>query len=167
MLAEVTVSSALSVLAGSLALAKLAHEWIVVIDSAGQLGTVSSSRRYKEDIQSMAGASRGLMRLRPVTFRNTQAFAGGAKPRQYGLIAEEVAEVYPDVVVGNADGQIETIQYDKINAMLLNEVQEQHRTIQTQSRGIEKLRSESHELLKHLATLDARLRQLEGAGRER
>ena len=102
----------------------------VMIDSSGQLGTVSSSRRYKKDIQDMGGASAGLLELRPVTFRYTQAFADGATPTQYGLIAEEVDEIYPDVVVYNAEGLPETVQYRKVNAMLLNEVQRQHRQIE-------------------------------------
>jgi hypothetical protein len=63
------------------------------------------------------------MRLRPVTFRYKQRSADGSYPIQYGLIAEEVNEVYPDVVVRSADGQIETVQYYKLDAMLLNEVQ--------------------------------------------
>ncbi len=95
----------------------------VVIDSAGQLGTVSSSRRYKEDIHDMAGASDGLLRLRPVTFRYKKPYADGSKPVQYGLIAEEVAEVFPDLVARNKDGQVETVQYWKLSAMLLNEIQ--------------------------------------------
>ena len=102
----------------------------VVIDGSGQLGTVSSSRRYKKDIQDMGRASAGLLDLRPVTFRYTQAFTDGATPTQYGLIAEEVAEIYPDVVVYNDAGQAETVQYRKVNAMLLNEVQRQHRQIE-------------------------------------
>ena len=77
----------------------------------------------------MGRASAGLLDLRPVTFRYTQAFADGATPTQYGLIAEEVAAVYPDVVVYNDAGQAETVQYRKVNAMLLNEVQRQHRQI--------------------------------------
>jgi hypothetical protein len=95
----------------------------VLIDGNGQLGTVNSSRRYKEDIQDMSDASRGLMRLRPVTFRYRNPFADGSKPVQYGLIAEEVAEVYPDLVARSADGQIETLKYQVLDAMLLNEVQ--------------------------------------------
>lgn len=98
----------------------------VVIDSNGQLGTVNSSRRFKEDIQDMGEASSGLMKLRPVTYRYSKAYADGSKPIDYGLIAEEVAEIYPDLVVKTADGQIETVQYQKVNAMLLNEVQKQH-----------------------------------------
>ena len=95
----------------------------VMIDSAGQLGTVSSSRRFKEDIEDMGAASHDLMRLRPVTYRYKQPFADGSKPIQYGLIAEEVAEVYPDLVAHSADGQIETVKYQVLDSMLLNEVQ--------------------------------------------
>jgi hypothetical protein len=98
----------------------------VMIDSVtGQLGTVSSSRRFKEDIQDMGDATDGLMRLRPVTFRYKQPFDDGSKPIQYGLIAEEVAEVYPDLVARSADGQIETVKYQVLDPMLLNEVQRQ------------------------------------------
>jgi hypothetical protein len=102
----------------------------VMIDSNGQLGTVSSSRRFKEDIQDMGDVSQGLMRLRPVTFRYAKAFADGSKPMQYGLIAEEVAEVYPDLVAHSADGQIETVKYQVLDSMLLNELQRQRREIE-------------------------------------
>jgi hypothetical protein len=95
----------------------------VLIDSNGNLGITSSSRRYKEDIRDMGAASVDLLRLRPVTFRYKKPYADGSKPIQYGLIAEEVADVYPDLVVRNKDGQIETVQYYKLDAMLLNEIQ--------------------------------------------
>jgi Chaperone of endosialidase len=101
----------------------------VVIDSNGQLGTVSSSQRFKEDIQDMGDASNGLMRLRPVTFRYQKPFADGSKPVQYGLIAEEVAEVYPDLVAHSSDGQIETVKYQVLDSMLLNEMQRQQKEI--------------------------------------
>ena len=65
----------------------------VVIDSNGQLGTVNSSRRFKEDIRDMGDASIGLLRLRPVTFRYRKPFADGSRPIQYGLIAEEVEDI--------------------------------------------------------------------------
>ena len=71
----------------------------VFIGTGGQLGTVQSSRRFKEDIQDMNDASSGLLRLRPVTYRYQQPYPDGSKPIDYGLIAEEVAEVYPDLVV--------------------------------------------------------------------
>jgi len=96
---------------------------MVLVDSNGQLGTIASSRRYKEDIHAMGDASDGPLRLRPVTFRYKKPYADGSKPIQYGLIAEEVAEVYPDLVVRGKDGQVETVQYYKLDAMLLNEVQ--------------------------------------------
>jgi hypothetical protein len=97
----------------------------VLIDGAGQLGTISSSRRTKEDIEDMGDASTGLLRLRPVTFRYIQPYADGSKPRDYGLIAEEVDAVYPDLVVRNAAGDVETVQYHKLVPMLLNEMQRQ------------------------------------------
>jgi hypothetical protein len=107
-----------------------------VIDSSGQLGTVNSSRRFKEDIREMGDASRGLMRLRPVTFRYRKPFADGSEPIQYGLIAEEVAEIYPDLVAHSANGQIETVKYQVLDAMLLNEVQRQQKEISTQREQI-------------------------------
>jgi len=73
-------------------------------------------------------ASRDL-RLRPVTFRYQKPFADGAKPIQYGLIAEEVAEAYPDLVAYSADGQIETVKYQVLDSMLLNDVQRQQAEI--------------------------------------
>jgi Chaperone of endosialidase len=109
----------------------------VVIDSNGQLGTVSSSRRFKTDIHDMGDASSGLLRLRPVTFRYKKPFADGSQPIQYGLIAEEVAEVYPDLVARSADGEIEAVKYQVLDSMLLNELQRQQveiRNLQEQLR---------------------------------
>jgi hypothetical protein len=117
----------------------------VVIDSKGQFGTISSSRRFKEQIQDMGHASDGLMRLRPVTYRYKEAYADGSMPVQYGLIAEEVADVYPELVAHDKDGRIETVQYYKLDAMLLNELQKQRRTIEA--------------LESRLAALEARTQQ--------
>ena len=105
----------------------------VVIDSNGQLGTISSSRRYKEDIRDMAGASDRLLRLRPVTFRYKKPFADGEKPIQYGLIAEEVAEIFPDLVAYGQDKRPETVKYQTLSSLLLNEVQKLHTKIQDQA----------------------------------
>ena len=102
----------------------------VVVNSSGQLGIVLSSRRFKEDIQDMDDASDGLLRLRPVTFRYQKPYEDGSKPLDYGLIAEEVAEVYPDLVVKGADGQVETVQYHKLTPMLLNEMQKEHAALE-------------------------------------
>jgi Chaperone of endosialidase len=116
-------------------------EQTVVIDSNGQLGTISSSRRFKEDIADMGSASAGLLALRPVTFRYKQASADGSKPLHYGLIAEEVAEVYPDLVVRNEAGEIETVQYHKLTPMLVNEFQRQERAIDALGAQVDALQS--------------------------
>lgn len=108
----------------------------VVIDSNGQLGTVSSSRRFKDDIADMNGASAALMKLRPVTFHYKNERNRSANSLQYGLIAEEVAEVYPGLVAHSANGKIETVMYQFLPPMLLNEFQKQERTIQAQAAEI-------------------------------
>jgi hypothetical protein len=83
----------------------------------------------------MDTASDGLLRLRPVTFRYQKPFADGSKPIQYGLIAEEVSEVYPDLVARSADGQIETVKYQVLDSMLLNELQKEHLQVQEQEQA--------------------------------
>lgn len=94
----------------------------VVIDSSGQLGTVNSSRRFKEDIQDLDVADK-VLDLRPVQFRYTTAFADGAKPWQDGLVAEEVEAVLPELVSRSQDGEIETVHYHVLPTLLLAQVQ--------------------------------------------
>jgi hypothetical protein len=101
----------------------------VLVDANGQLGTTSSSRRFKDDIQDMGDASSDLMKLRPVTFRYKQAQEDGLHPLQYGLVAEEVAEVNPGLVQFDKDGQPQTVLYHVLPALLLNEVQKEHQKI--------------------------------------
>jgi hypothetical protein len=120
----------------------------VMIDGNGQLGTINSSLRFKEDVHDMAAASDGLMQLRPVTYRYKQAYADGSKPMDYGLIAEEVAKIYPDLVARDASGQIQTVQYQKLTPMLLNEVQKEHQRLEAQEKTIQLLE-------KRLAALEA------------
>lgn len=105
----------------------------VVIDSLGQLGTVSSSRRFKDDIADMDAASSALMKLRPVTFHYKIDSNPSGRRLQYGLVAEEVAEVYPGLIAYSAEGQAETVMYQFLAPMLLNEYQKQRRTIEAQS----------------------------------
>lgn len=109
----------------------------VYINSSGQLGTVNSSIRFKEDVHDMDDASSAIYRLRPVTFRYKQPYADSSRPVEYGLIAEEVAKVYPDLVVKGANGKIQTVQYQKLTPMLLNELQKQHRILQRMKKTIE------------------------------
>jgi hypothetical protein len=106
----------------------------VVIDSDGQLGTMSSSRRFKHEIKAMDNASEAIHALKPVTFHYK---SDATSTPQFGLIAEEVANVNPDLVVRDADGEIYTVRYDAVNAMLLNEFLKEHGTVQEQSRKIQ------------------------------
>ena len=116
----------------------LANAVAVVIDSNGQLGTINSSERFKKDINDMNAASHKLLQLRPVTYRYKEESENGENPLEYGLIAEEVAKVYPDLVVYGIDGKIETVQYQKLTPMLLNELKQLNTAFQT-----EKLKSEA------------------------
>ena len=126
----------------------------VFVDANGQLGTISSSARFKDDIQDMGDASSDLMKLRPVTFRYKQAQEDGSHPLQYGLVAEEVAEVNPGLVQFDKDGQPQTVLYHVLPAMLLNELQKEHQKIEDQ----EKLIQSQQEQLK---AQEERLRKLE------
>ncbi len=110
----------------------------VVIDSAGQLGTLSSSRRFKKEIKPMDKASEAILALKPVTF---QYKSDGTNTPQFGLIAEEVAEVNPDLVVRDKNGEIYTVRYDAVNAMLLNEFLKEHRKVEEQQAAITELKS--------------------------
>lgn len=122
----------------------------VLIDGNGQLGTTNSSRRYKEDILDMNTASQRLLSLRPVTFRYKQAFEDGEKPVQYGLIAEEVAEVFPELVAYDTDGVPASVKYHLLSTLLLNELQKQQQVSQKQAAEIAGLQE-----------LEIRLAQLE------
>jgi Chaperone of endosialidase len=105
----------------------------VVVNNSGQLGVAPSSARYKRDIHDMGDRSQRLMQLRPVTFRYKQDLWG---QRQYGLIAEEVAKVYPELVVRGDKGEVESVQYRELIPMLLNELQHQQRALDRQSRQL-------------------------------
>lgn len=98
----------------------------VLINASGQLGTVVSSARFKKDIADMGSESSNLMSLRPVTFHY---ISDPSQKKQYGLIAEEVAKVFPDLVVRSGTGEAESVQYHELAPMLLNELKKQHAEI--------------------------------------
>jgi hypothetical protein len=99
----------------------------VLIDSAGQLGTMSSSQRFKKEIKPMDKGSEDILALKPVTFH----YKSDKKDTpQFGLIAEEVAAVNPDLVVHDKNGEIYTVRYDAVNAMLLNEFLKEHKKVE-------------------------------------
>ena len=105
----------------------------------------------------MGAPSRGLMRLRPVSFRYKQeGDASGARPLEYGLIAEEVAEVYPELVGYAATGEAQSVQYHKVNVLLLHEVQQQHRKIEEQSEEMKALKARLESLERLLGPVTRR-----------
>lgn len=101
----------------------------VVADSSGHLGTITSSERYKEAIAPMQDASEAIMSLHPVTFRYKKELDPKAIP-QFGLVAEEVAKVDPDLVARDDEGKPYTVRYEAVNAMLLNEFLKEHREVE-------------------------------------
>jgi hypothetical protein len=103
----------------------------VYISATGKLSTTPSSQRYKEDIKSMDKASEALFGLKPVTFRYKKQFDATGTP-QFGLVAEEVAKVNPDLVYRDNEGKIYSVRYEAVNAMLLNEFIKEHRIVEKQ-----------------------------------
>jgi uncharacterized coiled-coil protein SlyX len=127
----------------------------VLIDSAGQLGTMSSSERFKKQIKPMDRASEAILALKPVTFHYKSDKTGTP---QFGLIAEEVAALNPNLVVGDENGEIYTVRYEAVNAMLLKEFLKEHRKVQEQDATIEKVKSTA---AKQEATIAQQQRQIE------
>jgi hypothetical protein len=140
----------------------------VVIDSAGQLGTVSSSRRTKFDIADLDSAvTAGLQALRPVQFRYRQAFADGSTPLQYGLIAEEVQEVLPELVATDDEGQPASVKYHVLPALLLADVQRLERERQTLHETVAEQRRAIDAPTMDLAALRAQMDRLVAAAGNR
>jgi Chaperone of endosialidase len=126
----------------------------VVIDSAGQLGTASSSRRFKNEIKPMDKASEAILALKPVTFHYKSDSTGTP---QFGLIAEEVAAVNPDLIVRDENDEIYTVRYDAVNAMLLNEFLKEHRHVQEQDAIIARQQKQIDALAAGLEKVSAQL----------
>jgi hypothetical protein len=101
----------------------------VVVAPNGQLGTVQSSARFKQDIKPMDAASESILALNPVTFRYKQELDPDGVP-QFGLIAEQVEKVNPNLVVRGEDGKVMTVRYEAVNAMLLNEFLKEHHKVE-------------------------------------
>jgi hypothetical protein len=122
-----------------------------MINGNGRLGTAPSSARYKDEIKPMDAASEVILSLKPVTFRYKHELDPEGIP-QFGLVAEEVEKVNPDLVARDADGKAYTVRYEAVNAMLLNEFLKEHRkneaqeaTIARQQKQIDALKAESKE----------------------
>jgi len=108
----------------------------VFINSDGKLGTTTSSRRFKEEIEPMERASEVLFALKPVTFRYKKEI-DPAGTSQFGLVAEEVEKVNPDLVVRDKEGKTYSVRYDQVNAMLLNEFLKEHRKVEQHNRKMQ------------------------------
>jgi hypothetical protein len=117
----------------------------VYVNSDGQLGTLTSSARFKQDIHSMDQASDVLLALRPVTFRYKPELDPHGL-QQFGLVAEEVEKIDPDLVARDDQNRIHTVRYEAVNAMLLNEFLKQHRKVEEQGAEIEALKARSAEI---------------------
>ena len=138
----------------------------VTVDLAtGLLGHEFSSQRYKEDIKPMSDASEALFALKPVTYRYKKEI-DKSQALDYGLIAEEVAKVDPKLAVRDGKGQIESIRYNAITTMLLNEFLKEHKRVEAQQSKIEEqeatiaeLKSTAAQQQKGMEVLTAQLRE--------
>src|SRR6266508_2503599 len=136
----------------------------VIVDSNGQLGTSNSSRRFKKDIKPMDQTSEAILSLKPVTFhyKNLDTKKAENTP-QFGLIAEDVAEVNPDLVVLDPDDKPFTVRYDAVNAMLLNEFLKEHRKVEEQGRRTREQEAKIREQEVAIAESKATITQLKSA----
>jgi hypothetical protein len=112
----------------------------VIVDSTGHLGTTTSSARYKDNIHPMDKASEAILALKPVTFRYKHDLDPARIP-QFGLVAEDVERVNPDLVARDEQGKPYTVRYEAVNAMLLNEFLKEHKKVEEQQATIAELKS--------------------------
>ena len=131
----------------------------VYVNSNGQLGTSPSSLRFKEQVRDMGDSTNALMKLRPVTFLYKPEYAKDERTLQYGLIAEEVAKVYPELVAYDNDGQPYTVRYQYITIMLLNEVQKQYHRAEAEAKVITGQEQKIDDLEERLSRLESLIPQ--------
>jgi uncharacterized coiled-coil protein SlyX len=118
----------------------IANGLVVKVNSQGQLGTVGSSERFKDAIKPMDKTSESILALKPVTFRYKQELDPDGIP-QFGLVAEQVAKVNPDLVIRDEKGQVYSVRYEAVNAMLLNEFLKEHSKVEQQEATIGEVKS--------------------------
>lgn len=122
---------------------------------------MASSERYKTSIITLTGHDEKLQHLRPVSFHLKSEPAG---PVQYGLIAEEVAAVYPELVVRDDNGQIQGVRYEELAPILLSELQEQRKAIKAQNERISAQDKQLDQLMKEYRSLQGAIQQLSDEG---
>ena len=133
----------------------------VLVNASGALGTVTSSARFKQDVREMDEASEQLMQLRPVVFQYRDAVAAGEGSDEYGLIAEEVAEVAPELVAYDAEGEPYSVRYHVLPSLLLNEMQKQRAEMGAQAGHIKAQSEQIAAQEQQIAKLFARIAALE------
>ena len=137
----------------------VAQGLVVKVDSTGHLGTVGSSERFKDRIKPMDKASEAILALKPVTFRYKQEIDPDGIP-QFGLVAEQVEKVNPDLVARDEQGKPYTVRYDAVNAMLLNEFLKEHRIVQEQKATIAEFKHNFAEQQKQIEALTVGLQEV-------
>jgi Chaperone of endosialidase len=128
----------------------------VIVGSNHQLGTVQSSKRFKEAIKPMDKASKSIFALNPVTFRYKKEIDPD-RILQFGLIAEDVLKVNPDLVVRDENGKVSSVRYEEVNVMLLNEFLKEHRRVEEQGATIAKQQKQIEALIAGLHKVSAQL----------
>jgi hypothetical protein len=141
---------------GNIASTAQANGVFVTVGAGGKLGFQVSSRRYKDDIKPMDNASEALFALKPVSFRYKKEIDPARSP-DFGLIAEDVATVNPDLVARDEEGKIITVRYQAVNAMLLNEFLKEHRTVQELKQQISTLTATVKEQAAQIQKVSARI----------
>jgi Chaperone of endosialidase len=132
----------------------------VIVGPDGQLGTIISSARFKEAIKPMDQASEAILALQPVTFRYKRELDPEGIP-QFGLVAEHVEKVNPDLVARDDQGKVNTVRYEAVNAMLLNEFLKEHRKVQELEAAIAQQQKDFARQQKEIEALAASLRALQ------
>jgi Chaperone of endosialidase len=129
---------------------------VVVVNSSGKLGVTTSSARFKDNIKPMDKASEAILALKPVTFQYKKELDPDGIP-QFGLVAEQVEKVNPDLVMRDAQGKVYTVRYEAVNAMLLNEFLKEHRKNEEQEATIARLQKQIEALSVGLQKVSAQL----------
>jgi hypothetical protein len=131
----------------------------VVVNANGRLGVTASSARFKDEIKPMGEASEAILALKPVTFHYKKEIDPDGIP-QFGLVAEDVAQINPTLISRDRDGKPYTVRYEAVNAMLLNEFLKEHREVQEQKATIAQLKRDSAEQRKQIEALSAGLQKV-------
>jgi hypothetical protein len=131
----------------------------VVVNGSGQLGVAPSSARFKDEIESMEKASEAILALKPVTFHYKKDIDPKGIP-QFGLVAEEVEKINPELVVRDKDGKPYTVRYDAVNAMLLNEFLKEHKAFVEEQHKVQKLEANAAQQQKQIEALAVGLQKV-------